>query len=188
MACLESENDIIALVTDNRAMIRVLEAVSSLGLPDGWIGAGFLRNAIWDQLHGYVEPTPLDDIDVIYHDPDNSDPAIDKNFEARLMEILPGEPWSVKNQARMHLKNGDPPYHSTAEALCHWLETPTAVAVRLNVEGNISLLAPFGAGDLLGLVVRPTPHARKHRLAAYRNRMELKNWPSIWPRVRVLWE
>ncbi len=81
----------------------------------------------------------------------------------------------------MHLKNGDPP--------CRWLETPTAVAVRLNQGGGPELLAPLGTRDLLGLTVRPTPHARKHkhRLAAYRARLESKNWPAKWPRLRVDW-
>ena len=46
---------------------------------------------------------------------------------------------------------------------------------------------PSGARDLLGLMVRPTPHARAHRLASYRVRLEKKNWPAKWPRVRVDW-
>ena len=96
----------------------------------------------------------------------------------------------IKNQARMHLRNDDAPYGSSAVALAHWLETPTAVAVRLNDGGRLELLAPLGTGDLLGLVIRPTPHARarKHRLAAYRARLEAKNWPARWPKLRVVWE
>ncbi len=90
----------------------------------------------------------------------------------------------------MHLKNGDPPYGSSADALAHWLETPTAVAVRLGAAGGPALLAPLGTRDLLGLTVRPTPHARKHkhRLAAYRAWLESKNWPAKWPRLLVIWE
>ena len=45
-----------------------LEAVSSLWLPDWYIAAGFLRNAIWDALHAKSVRTPLNDIDVIYYD------------------------------------------------------------------------------------------------------------------------
>jgi hypothetical protein len=90
----------------------------------------------------------------------------------------------------MHLRNDDPPYRSSADALAHWLETPTAVAVRLNRDGSLELLAPLGTADLLGLVVRPTPHARAHknRLAAYRERVARKNWPAKWPKMRVVWE
>ncbi len=55
---------------------------------------------------------------------------------------------------------------------------------------NGDILAPLGTEDLLGLVVRPTPHARmhEHRLAAYRERVTLKNWPAKWPKMRVIWE
>ncbi len=187
---LASERDILALVAGDAWMMAALSAVAGLGLPDCWIGAGFLRGAVWDRLHGYGSRTPLDDIDVVYFDPEAPDPAAEAAQERRLGARLPGLPWEVKNQARMHLRNGDAPYGSCAEALAHWLETPTAVALRLNQAGGLELLAPLGTEDLLGLVVRPTLHARshKHRLAAYRARLEAKDWPAKWPRLRVVWE
>ncbi len=189
MTPLTDDTDILALVAADGWMMAALAAVAGLGLPDCWIGAGFLRGAVWDRLHGYQARTPLDDSDVIYFDPEAPDPAAELALERRLGEALPGLPWSVKNQARMHLRNGDAPYGSSADALAHWLETPTAVAVRLNEGGGLELLAPLGTRDLLGLVVRPTPHARthEHRLAAYRARLESKNWPAKWPRLRVDW-
>jgi len=190
MASLKTDDDILALVAGDAWMMGALEAVAALGLPDAWIGAGFLRGAVWDRLHGYASRTPLDDVDAIYHDPGNLDPAADRDLEKRLGAALPGLPWEVRNQARMHLKNGEPPYGSSAQALACWLETPTAVAVRLDAAGDPELLAPLGTRDLLGLMVRPTPHARKHkhRLAAYRARLEKKNWPAKWLKSRVIRE
>ncbi len=189
-ASLTDDTDILALVAADAWMMAALSAVAGLGLPDCWIGAGFLRGAVWDRLHGTAARTPLDDTDVIYFDPETLDPAAEAALERRLGEDLPGLPWSVKNQARMHLRNGDAPYGSSADALAHWLETPTVVGVRLNQAGGLELLAPLGTHDLLGLLVRPTPHARKveHRLAAYRARLEAKNWPAKWPKPRVEWE
>ena len=103
-----------------------------------------------------------------------------------MSEILPA-PWSVKNQARMHEQNGDAPYDSVSDALSHWLETPTAVAIRLGAKG-LEILAPLGLDDLMTMTVRPTPHAltSKARHSAYRNRVAAKSWPAIWARVRVL--
>jgi hypothetical protein len=178
------------LVAADAWMMAALGAVAGLGLPDAWIGAGFLRGAVWDRLHGYGSRTPLDDIDVVYFDPETLDPAAELALETRLGGLLPGLPWEVRNQARMHLRNGDAPYRSSADALAHWLETPTAVALRLNDGGDLELLAPLGTEDLLDLVVRPTPHARRHehRLAAYRERVTRKNWPAKWPKMRVIWE
>jgi hypothetical protein len=162
-----------------------LEAVAALGLADGWIGAGFLRNLVWDRLHGFAEPTPLADVDVVFFEP-GAGPEREAGIEAALRARLPAVPWSARNQARMHERNGDPPYRGTADALAHWLETPTAVAARLTA-GGVAILAPFGLTDLFALTVRPTPHARSRpdRLAAYCARMAEKDWPGIWPRVRV---
>jgi hypothetical protein len=94
-------------------------------------------------------------------------------------------PWSVKNQARMSERNGDPPYRSTSDALTYWCETATAIGVRRAAGGEIEVVAPFGVDDLLGLAVRPTPYALRHKLAAYRQRMVEKNRPRLWPRLTV---
>lgn len=160
--------------------------MAGLGLPDCWIGAGFVRTPVWDRLHGYDRPTPLDDIDVVYFDPACLDPEAEQAQEARLRKALPDLPWSLRNQARMHLRNGDPPYRSTGDALRHWLETPTAVALRLAADGRPELLSPFGLDDLLNLVIRPTPHARAKRMAAFRERLAAKDWLATWPKVRVV--
>ncbi|MBF3222218.1 hypothetical protein HKW74_22440, partial [Pseudomonas aeruginosa] len=92
-------------------------------------------------------------------------------------------PWSVKNQARMHLRNGDRPYRDCADALCHWAETCTAVALRL-VGERLELLAPLGVDDLLALKVRPTAHfAGKPEV--YRRRLREKNWTARWPLLDI---
>lgn len=49
----------------------------------------------------------------------------------------------------------------------------------------LKALAALGFNDLLAMTARPTPHARSRpdRLCAYRERMQAKNWPGIWPMV-----
>ena len=84
----------------------------------------------------------------------------------------------------MHLINGHPGYQSLEEGLCHWLETPTAVAVRLEPDGALTVIAPFGLADLFDLRSRPTPVGRA-RWDDYLARMRAKDWPRRWPRVRV---
>ncbi|MGI9503863.1 MAG: nucleotidyltransferase family protein, partial [Geminicoccaceae bacterium] len=51
------------LIHADPAMMTALAAVRSLALKDGWITAGFVRNRVWDHLHGFPKPTPLNDID-----------------------------------------------------------------------------------------------------------------------------
>ena len=52
-------------------------------------------------------------------------------------------------------------------------------------EGNrVEVIAPFGVNDLIGLIVRPTPHFAS-KLHIYRERLREKNWISRWPKLRV---
>jgi hypothetical protein len=179
---------LIRLIRSEPSMLEALAAVRDLDLPDGWIAAGFVRNRVWDHLHGFERPTPPGDIDVVYFDAGCLDEAVEKRHEGELQSSLPGKPWSVKNQARMAVVNGDPPYRNSAHALACWCETPTPVGARLTAGDGIELIAPLGLDDLFDMIVRPTPHACAHpaKLAQYRDRMARKNWPRLWPGIRVL--
>ena len=166
-------------------MKRILETVRDLDLPDCWIGAGFVRGKVWDTLHEYTKPTPIGDIDVIYYDISDISESSEKLLEAKLRAVMPGEPWSAKNQARMHLLANEPAYTSIEHALSLWPETATAVAVRILKNGSLELLAPFGTEDLFELTVRPTPHWME-KLDKYRERLRRKDWLSKWPKLTIL--
>jgi hypothetical protein len=172
------------LVAADAWRMRVLRTVRALELPDWAIGGGFVRSRVWDWLYGDVRATMPTDIDVLYYDGADLKPARETVLEALLNAALPA-PWSVTNQARMHVDNGDPPYASTEDALRHWLETPTAVAVRLSAADRIEILSPWGLDDLFTLTVRPTPSGRD-KLGIYRRRLAGKQWPRTWPAVRLL--
>jgi hypothetical protein len=180
---LETARDIIGLVAGEPMMMGMLRAVEALDLPDGWIGAGLVRNAVWDALHGRPWSRSHADVDAVYFDRRDSAPGRDARIEAQLRTVLPGVRWSVKNQARMHRSNGDPPYDDLADALRHWPETCTAIALR-SVSGRIELLAPFGVEDLASLIVRPTA-AFADKMGIYRERVACKGWAARWPRLRV---
>ncbi|MBG7053084.1 nucleotidyltransferase family protein [Pseudomonas aeruginosa] len=178
----KTAEDILALIAADSSRLHLLRVLREVGPEGAWIGAGFVRNAVWDHLHGYGEATPLADIDVLHFAPRALDPQADADFEAALRRRCEA-PWSVKNQARMHLRNGDRPYRDCADALCHWAETCTAVALRL-VGERLELLAPLGVDDLLALKVRPTAHfAGKPEV--YRRRLREKNWTARWPLLDI---
>ncbi|HEX2116127.1 MAG TPA: nucleotidyltransferase family protein [Alphaproteobacteria bacterium] len=179
----EREHVLRALIAADPWRMQVLRTVRALDLPDWAIGAGFVRSRVWDWLGGDTRTTIPTDIDVLYHDPTDLIPERETVLERRLSDALPA-PWSVTNQARMHIDNGDAPYASTIDALRHWLETPTAVAVRLCADDRIDVLAPWGLADLFMMTVRPTPSGRA-KLDVYRRRIAQKNWASTWPTVRI---
>ncbi|MFB9328378.1 nucleotidyltransferase family protein [Paenibacillus aurantiacus] len=184
---MRDERWITALIEDDHWMMDILRTVQLLNLPDCWVCAGFVRAKVWDALHGYETRTPLPDIDVVYFDSACLEEQAEKQLEARLAELQPGQPWSVKNEARMHLVGGLPPYTSTEDAVSNFPETATALAVRLNAEGRVVLSAPWGVQDLLDLSVRPTPLVRwsEERLRVFAERVAKKNWKAVWPRITV---
>lgn len=170
-------------VRDDPLRMRALEAAACLRLPDWCIAAGFMRNLVWDKLHRFARATPLTDIDLLYFDCAQTDEWRDASLAAQLRTIAPGLSWSVKNQARMHLRNGDPPYRSTADAMRHWVEIETAVGVRLNSDGELEVISPFGLGSLFDLRITPNPMRARHD--AFERRLREKRWLSIWPKLRV---
>jgi hypothetical protein len=103
------------------------------------------------------------------------------------MSILPGVPWSVKNQARMHVINNIPPYTSSEDAISKFPETATALGVKLDKANNLVLTAPCGIEDVLNLEVKPTPFftETKELAAIYEQRLMKKKWKAIWHKVKV---
>ena len=182
---MRTVHDIVAFIEQQPGMMRLLEAVDKLSLPDCWIGAGFVRNAVWDALHSRVQDCG-NDIDVAFFDSANLSAERDAAIEAALRAAQPEPRWDVKNQARMHHRNGDLPYLNTQDAIARWPETATAVAVRHHA-GRVTLIAPHGITDLVGLIVRPTP-AFVSKSDVIANRVRTKGWQSRWPRLTVLAE
>ena len=164
----------------------VLRAVRDLALPDCWVAAGFVRNAVWDLLHGRAGPTPLADVDVLFFLDAPGGAYNEQAYETALSEALPQHRWQVRNQARMHQVNGFAPFRSSAHAMCHWVETATPVGLALDGLGRLQINAPLGVADLLGLRVQPGPMFRGERLAIYCRRMQQKAWAAQWPKLKVL--
>ncbi|MFD1040416.1 nucleotidyltransferase family protein [Virgibacillus byunsanensis] len=167
-------------------MMDILKTARELDLPDWWICAGFVRSKIWDVLHGFEKRTPLPDIDVVYFDKTNGNEQEEKRLEKELYDTLPGVRWSLKNEARMHVRNNVEPYTSTVDAISKFPETATALGIKLKNDGNLMLTAPHGVEDVLHMIVKPTPYilASKERLQIFEERIRTKKWDGRWDRVR----
>ena len=84
----------------------------------------------------------------------------------------------------MHHRNGDSPYTSTTNALLHWPETATAVAVRLGKNG-LDITAPYGLSDLFELRLRPTPAFEREKLGTFKQRVTTKQWLERYTRLQL---
>lgn len=174
-----------ALIASDQRRMDVLRAVRDLGLPDCWVAAGFVRNCVWDHVHRLAAAPLSGDIDVIWFDAEQCDVAHDAALEQALRDRDGTVDWSVKNQARMHMRNGDAPYASATDAMRYWPETATAVGVRLSARDAIEVAAPFGLDDLFELAVRPTRRFVQEKRAVYVARIGAKDWLGRWPRLQI---
>lgn len=165
---------------------RVLELLRDVS-PDVWVIGGFVRNSIWDDIAGHPAPAELEDVDVVLFAPGTSADDVECAIAARLTTGLPGVPWSVRNQARMHARSGDGPYPNLATAIAFFPDTASAVAVRLNQDGTLSVLAPYGLADAFAGLVRPTPQARGRQPDRYARVVARKavQWKRRWPCLQI---
>ncbi|WP_342742114.1 nucleotidyltransferase family protein [Virgibacillus siamensis] len=184
---MQGKKDVIQLIYKDKQMLEILKTAKSLDLPDWCICAGFVRSKIWDALHRYEERTPLTDVDVVYFDKTNLNETVEKQLENELSHQMPNIPWSVKNQARMHLINDLEAYVNTEDAIAKFPETATALGVKLVQDNQLKLIAPHGVQDVLDMVVRPTPlFAGSHKLMkVFKKRTKEKEWQSKWWKVSV---
>lgn len=178
-----SAEKLIQIMKTYDHLIRDLKLVRRLNLPKWCIAAGYVRNYVWDYMHGYSRRTPLNDVDVLYYDLADVTEETEKKYEAVLQGEQPEYNWSCKNQARMHVRNQEQPYGSVSDAMKRWPETATAVGISLDYNMNMEVVAPHGLHDLFDLKIRKSPYFQDKRY--FYSRIESKKWLEIWPRLKV---
>ena len=180
---MNNVNRIVELVKQDTLRLKALDCVALLDLSEGYIAAGFVRNLVWDALHHKSEPTPLNDIDVIYFDSTNVGNHVDLEYETTLKGMMPNVNWQVRNQAMMHHRNHDNPYVSVVDAMRYWPEKETAVAIRKKADGELECISAFGLDSLFALEVTHNPKRNKE---VFEYRVHSKAWLKTWPNLKVL--
>jgi hypothetical protein len=116
--------------------MRIVHAVADVNPPHWAVGAGVVRDIVWDRLHGYAIPTRHRDVDVAYFDPMDLSPEFDRRVTGELVRRLPNIVWDAKNQAAVHtwyearFGAAVGPLTSVEDAVGTWPETATAVVIR----------------------------------------------------------
>lgn len=183
------EEELRAILRASPRLMRVLAGARALGLPDWMVFSGAVYQPVLNHLTGRPIDHGLKDFDLAYYD------ASDLSYEAEdavirraasAFDVDLASMVEVRNQARVHLwfaqKFGcDEPYgplSCSAEALTRFTSASFAVGVRLEADGGLTVLAPFGLADLFALRLRPNPlRATKgfaRTAAAVRDR-----WPEV---------
>lgn len=178
-----------AIAQASPALMAALEAARATGLRSWCIGAGAVRNLVWDHLHGGSSASPLEEVDLAYFDPQQP-----RGHEQHTQEILsrtcPSVTWEVTNQAHVHLWYEQvfgmsvPPLESLEEGVASWPEYATCVGLCLTAQDQLEVLAPHGLSDLFALLVRHNP-ARVGQ-SAFAARHSSKRWVERWPSLQIV--
>jgi uncharacterized protein len=166
----------------------VLERWSSISLPDCWLSGSVIAQTAWNYALNLPCHHGLADIDLVYFDADDLSAEAEMRQAARVRDLLSDVPiWiDVKNEARVHLwyesKFGYPiaPYTSAQHAIATFPTSAGAVGIRPTASG-LSIFAPFGLSDLLGLVVRPN----KIQIAQAIYELKTARWRALWPQLLI---
>ena len=186
----ELNYQLLEIARANSWFMDALATVRQLELAEWCIGAGAIRNLVWDTLHGKSLPSKLSDVDVAYFDLDDISQQHDQELQGRLLELLPSVPWEVTNQAGVHqwfeghFGHAVEPLGSLQEAVASWPEFATAVGISLSQDDSLRVIAPHGLEDLFAIVVRRNPV--RVSVETYRERVAQKRYPERWPRVKVV--
>ena len=177
------------LLTADEEFMHILRAVRNVNPPEWAVGAGIIRDIIWDHLHSRVKATAHRDVDVAYFDPTDLSRERDLTVTRDLEAALPGVPWEAKNQAAVHtwyesrFGTTVEPLTSTYDAVGTWPETATCVAVRLAPDDRLVVFAPLGLSDLLHMTLRRNP--RRVSIDEFERRVAEKRILERWPLVRI---
>ncbi|MET0294285.1 MAG: nucleotidyltransferase family protein [Phenylobacterium sp.] len=168
-------------------LMTVMDTARRLRLPDGLVFSGAVYQPVLNHLTGRPADYGLKDYDLGYFDAaDISYQAEDVvirrvagAFEPPLRDLV-----EVRNQARVHVwfegHFGEPyePLSCTAEALERFASATFAVGARLEADGRMTIVAPFGLDDLFSLRLRPNPKRPTSGFARTAEATQ-RRWPEV---------
>ncbi|MCY1128184.1 nucleotidyltransferase family protein [Frigidibacter sp. RF13] len=176
------------IVRESPVLMRTLQGLRALDLPDSWLVSGAIYNQVWNHLTGRPEMHGVKDIDLFYFDPDTSYEAEDREIRRAAALFPPEPPVELRNQARVHLwyeshfGQKRAPLPDSRTAIEQFACLTHCVGLRLEADGNLTLHAPHGLGDIFAFRLTPNPclpNRATHEAKAARQK-------SLWPELEVV--
>ncbi|WP_371319093.1 nucleotidyltransferase family protein [Phenylobacterium sp.] len=186
---MKNRDELEAILRAAPSLMAVMETAATLELPDWLIFSGAIYQRVLNHLTGRDPDHGIKDYDLAYFDPDTSWDAEDAVIARVAAAFQPPvrEMVEVRNQARVHLwfeaKFGESyaPLSSSAQALTRFASPLNAVAARLEADGAMTIVAPFGLGDLFSLTYRENPN---RRVSGFARTAEAAR--SRWPELTII--
>ncbi len=178
-----------ALIATDATLMELLRTAGKLGMTDWCIGAGAVRNLVWNHLHPGRPALCAPDVDFVYFEPGDLSATHEAQVLLALTQAAPQVTWDVVNQARVHLwyENhygvAKKPLDSLAAGIASWPETATCVGASLDTKDQLHIIAPHGLDDLFNLILRRNPAFTDKAL--YLQRLTDKRFSERWPGLQI---
>jgi hypothetical protein len=180
-------DEFLEVALENRVNRALLHRLRLLRLPQCYLTAGCLFQAVWNRESGRIPDWGIKDYDVFYFDPGDLSWEAEDEVIRRVSDVTADLQVvvEVKNQARVHLwyserfKESYPPLRSVREGIDRFLIACTCVGIGV-VTGEV--YAPRGLRELAAGTLRmnpltPFPVLFRQKAASYQAR---------WPWLKVL--
>ncbi|MGV3573633.1 MAG: nucleotidyltransferase family protein [Devosia sp.] len=183
---------LIDIIADDPLLMRLLQGMVELELPDPLVGSGAIYNVVWNVLTGRERHRGIKDADLVYFDPHDLSYDAEDQVIRRAEAQFAGNaiPVEVRNQARVHLwfpkKFGlaYPELTCSADMLLYFATRTHAVAARIE-NGKIVVFAPFGLDDMFSFRLTPNPALANRATHERKAARAMQLWPELqfepWP-------
>ncbi len=183
-------NRFVWIIESDPGLMHLLHRLRGLRLPQWRLVSGCLYQTVWNVLTDRARGTGIKDYDLIYFDAGDpsweAEDAVIRQVAAATADCV--GPVETRNQARVHLwfpqrfRCAYPRLASADDSLAFYASVVHAVGVRLEDDGRLNVIAPFGLDDIFAMVIRPNyalENAASHAAKAQRAK-------AIWSEVVVL--
>lgn len=182
------------IIAQSPHLLRWLEALRKLDLPDSWIVSGAIYNQVWNHLTGRPLLHGIKDVDIFYFDPDLTYEAEDRAIHRVSVAFPADTPVELRNQARVHLwypqRFGQPYPQLTAstQAIDLFALKTHCIGARLtgpSSDGDLDLYAPYGLDHIFSFRLTPNPRLNNRATHEAKAKRQMALWPELtfipWP-------
>ncbi|WP_159441805.1 nucleotidyltransferase family protein [Williamsia sterculiae] len=175
-------------IRQNPMIVRLVDELPALDLPDWFVAGGALMQTVWNVRTRRPVNHGILDYDVLYFDDSDLSEAAEQVVIDRVAAVF-GADVQIRNQARVHHWYADKfgmdspvrPLRDSRDGIDQFVAPCVAVGVTRSDDGELTVYAPFGLDDMNTMIIR-------HNVArASREAFDAKatRWRSRWPEVTI---
>jgi hypothetical protein len=168
-------------------LVKLLTAACRMDLPNWRLGGGCIYQTVWNVLTGRPRQAGIKDYDLVYFDDSNLSWEAEDSAGRQIVASLPdfqGE-IEVRNHARVPLWFEQrfgfpcPPVLHPDEVFRQYPLIVQGLGVRLEFDGSLNILAPFGLADLFTLRIRPNRALPNRTSYEEKTKRLVETWPEL---------